>query len=211
MPTLSIHHSPIARRCAAVLAALIVVCAGSCLSPLDVRATTTPSWASLIGKPVVFKWGFNKQVGNRYALVFRADGPTYGTDAYINGQLGYHGDDGSFNILARGRRRQCYQVQYVANGTDVGHGKIRFSWDPGTHLHGVKAGDNVQVHMSFGWAGDSPFGPGPWIDTTAHVYTAKGPHKSVYGQALLTNEWPQRVLRKIGCNGRLIKRYRDGV
>lgn len=204
----TIRTSPpllVAAVAVAVLAALLIATTGHAASTTTTTKTTPspPLGPNLIGKPVVFKWGYNKYDGHRFSLVFRTDGSTRGgVDASLNGIFSEGAGDGGLNpIFLHPRGRYCYQVQFTASGKDMPNGQTRFYWLQGRALHGVQPHDVVKVAMRFGWGVDPH--PGPWINTTARVFTAKGPRKTDYGQATLQNKWPQEVLARIGCAGKL--------
>ena len=190
----------------AVLAALAIGTSGHANAAATTVKTTPspPLGPNLIGKPVVFEWRFNRYDGRRYSLIYRTDGSTRGgVDATLNGIYTEGGGDfGDKPIFANPRGRHCYQSEFVASGKRLPNGHIRFYWEQGRALHGVKPHDVVKVAMRFG-DGDVPDQPGPWINTTARVFTAKGPRRNSYGQATLQNKWPQTVLKRIGCGGRL--------
>jgi hypothetical protein len=161
-------------------------------------------WARPVGRPLVFKWRSTHQTALRFALVVRTDRPAKGIDSLLNGYATEGG--GSSNILVHPGDRQCSLAPAWALVVKGPNGGQTFNMN---RLNGVKPGDKVNVELQLG--ADTVVFPedlGPvYTFKDVRVHGISGSLKDIWEQPTLQNKAPQKVLKTIGCAGKLRSGY----
>ena len=176
---------------------LVLGCTSSHAAGRAVRTSTTPTiWPDPIGKPVVFRWKPTARTGLRFAMVIRTNRTVDQLNAGLNDFSASVNQFGA--MLADSRGRHCALAEFYGTLRRRSDGTSYWNLDPSVSW--VLRGELITAEFNFFSDADSG---SPGHTYAVRVHGIWGPRRSPWGQPTLSNPWPQKILKRIGCNGRI--------